>query len=684
MGSGFLFLHNPWGNFQNLWDNDSRPSAIVLTVDVSGVYVCCTMARMEGLTGDILRDLYLKDLLTETTIARRFGISQTQVGRLRRKYGIPTLSKSDRFGLPEELSPRLRSIFVGSMLGDGGLRRIGSATARYEESHSAEQRPYLDWKAEEWGPFVSKVIPTTKGEYKGWRLISHSCKALWPFLEVFYPKGFGAKTFSKMLLEWVDALALAVWFMDDGSRSGEFFRFSVGPNRKDQQIQLRILRRLGLSGKIYGKGGDVCIHLQDRSNKGLFLDLVRPYIHSSMVSKLVLPKCRKAGSAPRDLLTSDRLRPLVVDRKLTLREVAEIFQVSVQSVRRALVRFGIPYARKGRGVSRGVLTVEAARVGIERLDSASNSHVEDVLAILSRTEIPLPASSPKSLQEDVERLRAAPTMLSGNKFVKVSWAGAHLCNHFFSHRWDARYRRNPSIRHAWYDPKYLRRAIKFQISVGDPVTPVRVFRALQAVVRGPTNFRPSIAKAVVDAFCPLGGLVLDPCAGYGGRAAGTLITGRRYFGVDPHPNSEKAHKGLQTVLGGSLEFLCKPFEDTDLEGLQADLVFTSPPYFAVERYSNDTSQSWVRYPMWKVWLESFLYVMVEKAWVNLRPGGVFCVNTKDVRDGSKVYPIGGALLEAAQRTGFRLQQKFEIPLGRIGRRPNVEPLYVFVHGAKHG
>ena len=38
-----------------------------------------------------------------------------------------------------------------------------------------------------------------------------------------------------------------------------------------------------------------------------------------------------------------------------------------------------------------------------------------------------------------------------------------------------------------------------------------------------------------------------------------------------------------------------------------DVVFTSPPYFSVERYSHDDTQSWVRYKNIDVWNEYFLH-----------------------------------------------------------------------------
>jgi hypothetical protein len=637
-----------------------------------------TIMRLEDLSEDVLRQLYLVDHLTESEIALRYGTTQVQVWRLRKKFGIPTVLKSDRRGLPDVLTPRLRSILVGSMLGDGHIRVVGASTARYEEFHSESQRAYLDWKASEWGPFLSRVAPVRRNGHVGWRMFMHACRAFYPFWGVFYPEGAGNKTFVHMPIEWVDGLALAVWFMDDGSRAGGYFRFSVSPDRRNQAVQLRILGRFGIAGKLYVSDGNAAIHVQNCKDRTVFLDLIRPHIHPSMSYKLVAGTLRKSGSAPRDVLIPDRLGPLL-ERGLSASAIAHVFSVSRQSVCRAMDRMGAPrkVGRPGKD-SRRELDVDIARERIDSLDSGSPDYIDRVVDILAMTEMPIRSFSYDEIRSDAERLRRVTTCLTDGEFRNVSWAGSRLCEHFFPHRWDARYRENLSARQAWYSREHLRKAVRFQLAVGDPITPVRVFRAVQAIVRGPTNFRPALAKAIVEAFCPPGGTVLDPCAGYGGRCAGTLAAGRAYFGVDPHPDAGKAHRGLHEILGGSFTFLNVPFEDASLDGVQADLVFTSPPYFSVERYSDDTTQSWVRYPTWDEWVRGFLHPVVLGAYGCLKPGGMMCVNAKAVRYGRKVYPIGDVFVDFATRTGFDLRQAIQLPIGRLGKAVRVEPLYVLV------
>ncbi len=633
------------------------------------------MDTVDQLTPEVLRRLYEDEGKTEAEIAELYGTYQVKVGRLRRQFGICTLLKSDRLSLPGELPSRLHSILIGSMLGDGRLFRTGSATASYSEHHCLKQKDYLDWKVAEWGTFALRYVPVQDGPHHGWLFTTHGCRVLYPFWEMIYPTGKGNKTYSKMPIDLVDPLALAVWFMDDGSRDKESLRFSIGPSEVDREVKLRVLRRFGLRGHYYQSGTNHDIGISGRTDLTKFIDLVQAHIHPSLTYKLEVTP-RRRGPAPRDILTPERLGPLA-ERGFTAQAIASTFNVSVQSVCRALDRIGVKrrVGRPPKG-SRQELDLDLATIAIKSFDPSSETFKEDVLKVLSQTILPVVIPTEEEALNDWERLRMATPRVENDVFVNGSYSGSKLCQRFFAHRWDAKYRHHPSVREAWYDPKLLARAIQFQIAVGDPVTPVRIFRALQAVVRGPTNFRPCFAKAIVEALCPAGGFVLDPCAGYGGRAVGTLAASRQYVGVDPHPKAGEAVLGLQSITG-EFSFYNEPFEDTSLGHLKADLVFTSPPYFSVERYSDDPAQSWVRYSTWDTWVEGFLRPFVAKSRAHLKSGGRFCVNTKNVRMGRQQFPIADELIRLAREAGFELERTLAMPLGRIGKQTRTEPVFVF-------
>ena len=161
-----------------------------------------------------------------------------------------------------------------------------------------------------------------------------------------------------------------------------------------------------------------------------------------------------------------------------------------------------------------------------------------------------------------------------------------------------------------------------------------------------SQFKPNAAKALYDYFDVKN--VLDFSAGWGDRLAGfyASLNTELYVGLDPrvenHPIYHKqAHyyDKLLTMFENEKKvfFHDSPAEDFDYSEYNDtfDIVFTSPPYFNVERYSYDDTQSWVRYKSIGDWNKDFLHKAIVKMWPTIRSGGKLCVNISDVNASSK-------------------------------------------------
>jgi len=151
------------------------------------------------------------------------------------------------------------------------------------------------------------------------------------------------------------------------------------------------------------------------------------------------------------------------------------------------------------------------------------------------------------------------------------------------------------------------------------------------------NFRPLVARAIVDRFSGPGNVVLDFCAGFGGRLLGTLTLKRHYVGVDPCSLQTRGLRNmiesLKNVAIGTAEIHENSAEEF-LEIMPAksvDLVFSSPPYYDTEIYSEELTQSVRRYRTYHEWLESFLQITFQHAHRILRPNRFFVVNVADNR-----------------------------------------------------
>jgi len=184
------------------------------------------------------------------------------------------------------------------------------------------------------------------------------------------------------------------------------------------------------------------------------------------------------------------------------------------------------------------------------------------------------------------------------------------------------------------------------------LAPFNIRKSLKAFgTQAVSNFRPTIAKWVYQKFSPVGGNVLDPCMGYGGRLLGAFCSHiASYTSTDPNEETVfgnyALYQNLLTVSSGnnvpSMALHCSPFEDFEIRD-KYDLVFTSPPYFNIEKYSTDNTQSYLRYPNYDEWVEKFLKVLIEKSFDVLKQNGNLVLNVGKpidedvVRIGTKIF-----------------------------------------------
>ena len=117
-----------------------------------------------------------------------------------------------------------QDILIGLILGDANIR-ILKKEAFLTFSHGEKQYKYLFWKYEMFHNWVlSKPRREIRKYYKNpqnnlvsWRFSTVSHPIVTRYFNLFYPHGKKVipKQFDKIL---VSPLALAVWYMDDGSR----------------------------------------------------------------------------------------------------------------------------------------------------------------------------------------------------------------------------------------------------------------------------------------------------------------------------------------------------------------------------------------------------------------------------------------------------------------------------------
>ena len=136
------------------------------------------------------------------------------------------------------LSGTQHALVIGALLGDGAMRC--KANALLEVNHCLEQKAYVDWKYQQLANLV-RTPPKARfgnGSRFAYRFTTLSLPQLTPYWQAFYCSG--KKVVPDVEL---DALSLAVWFMDDGCKSYRALYLNTQQfNVEDQWRLVRMLK----------------------------------------------------------------------------------------------------------------------------------------------------------------------------------------------------------------------------------------------------------------------------------------------------------------------------------------------------------------------------------------------------------------------------------------------------------
>lgn len=295
-----------------------------------------------------LRRLYEVEKLTDPQIVDRLGEGATvkRVRAWRHRLGVETINRTER----HEVTPiegRLRSILVGSMLGDGRLART-QHTTRYQENHSDAQRAYLEWKVSEWGCWVKSGIHPVLwkkpgGNFPGWRFHTVCHQSLNDWHNTFY-EATGPKRLISRVIDLVDALALAVWFLDDGS--AEWWpQIIFGLDTKSREVAFSILHKFSLQPRwVTFKGVTGAFVFEGEDQAHLFIALIKPHIPECMKYKLNFGFQGKHYQV-RQALPENILREMS-SRGVPIRQMAQVLGPAATTIDRRLKTLGISHPRK--------------------------------------------------------------------------------------------------------------------------------------------------------------------------------------------------------------------------------------------------------------------------------------------------------------------------------------------------
>lgn len=177
------------------------------------------------------------------------------------------------------LSDEQRSLIVGTLLGDGAMRC--KVNALIEINHSAEQKAYVDWKHQQLAELVGTPPKPRNGRggRVAYRFTTLSHPELTPYFRAFYPNG--KKVVPRLTLT---PLALAVWFMDDGSKSHRALYLNTQQFEREDQLKM-LETQFGIHATLNRDKTYHRIRIALRS-VNRFVELIRPHLLNSFEYKI--------------------------------------------------------------------------------------------------------------------------------------------------------------------------------------------------------------------------------------------------------------------------------------------------------------------------------------------------------------------------------------------------------------
>lgn len=148
-----------------------------------------------------------------------------------------------------------------------------------------------------------------------------------------------------------------------------------------------------------------------------------------------------------------------------------------------------------------------------------------------------------------------------------------------------------------------------------------------------TMYRPQMMKLACIKYKPQ--RVLDPCAGWGGRMLGAVSYGAHYTAFEPNTVTYANLKKIVDFLNihDSVTLICDDARNMNQYNLpKVDMVLTSPPYFDLEVYTHEDTQSITNTTSYQEWADSFLREIIKLSINYLNENGVSCWNVGKVKN----------------------------------------------------
>ena len=204
---------------------------------------------------------------------------------------------------------------------------------------------------------------------------------------------------------------------------------------------------------------------------------------------------------------------------------------------------------------------------------------------------------------------------------------------------------------------------------------IKIYSGTQSV----SNFRPTAAKLIYEKYGG-DGVIRDMSSGWGGRLLGFLASSntKHYIGTEP---ATRTYDGLLKMkkdfsyIPKKVDIYRQGSEDFTPKKESLDLCFTSPPYFDTEKYSDEPTQSYIKFPTGDKWMNEFIRKTMENCYYGLKKNCYMLIN---IANTSKHKFIEDGTIRVAEETGFTHEDTLQLTLSSVmGSGYKYEPIFVF-------
>ena len=179
---------------------------------------------------------------------------------------------------------------------------------------------------------------------------------------------------------------------------------------------------------------------------------------------------------------------------------------------------------------------------------------------------------------------------------------------------------------------------------------------------GVSNFRPTIAKFIFQKYLGnrVNPFIYDYSAGWGARAIAALSLGYSYIATDPLTSN---------CVNNLISFFSKDIEKNKCYNVGSekslsdiipnntiDMCFSCPPYFTLERYSDDNEQCYNKNKNFNDWIDDYWRNTVKNCYKYLKKDGYFGLVIKDYYE---KFPLKEEMNKILEEEGFILKDIYQ-------------------------